>query len=135
MGHITNKNSKLLRGLLRVAPSKIHGRGVFAKIDISKGTYMGEYEGPKATDAEIDNSPNTFEVEHHGGTGSGLPRSFVEIREGKTILRFLNHQGRWPNGEFDGFKLYALKNIKAGDEITFNYERTLAEIKAWKPNK
>jgi len=125
MSRITKKNTALLNSLFRVAPSKIHGQGVFAKVNISKGTYMGEYEGPKATIAEIENSPYTFEVENQDGS--------IEIRDGKTFLRLLNHQGRWPNGEFDGFKLYALKNIKAGDEITFNYERTLAEIRSWIP--
>ena len=126
MSRITKKNTNLLRSLLRVAPSKIHGKGVFAKVNILKGSYMGEYEGPKATDYEIENSHNTFEVEY---------KKYSVVREGKTILRFLNHQGRWPNSEFDGFKLYALKNIKTGDEITFNYERTLAEIKAWRPGQ
>jgi len=122
MNHTTKKNTVLLQSLFRVAPSEIHGRGIFAKVNIPKGTYMGEYEGPKATDHELEYSPNTFEVEHS--------KNKIEIREGKTILRLLNHEGRWPNAEFDAFKLYAIKNIKAGDEVTFNYGRTLADIKA-----
>jgi SET domain-containing protein len=44
----------------------------------------------------------------------------VEGRRGLNLLRYLNHAER-PNAEFDGFDLYALKNIRAGEEITFNY--------------
>ena len=50
----------------------------------------------------------------------------VEVRDGVTILKCLNHQGCWP--KFNGYKLYAKKDIRAGDEVTFKYGMYLSQI-------
>ena len=36
------------------------------------------------------------------------------------MLRYLNHCSK-PNAEFDGPDLYAISDIKPGEEITFDY--------------
>jgi len=41
-------------------------------------------------------------------------------RSGRNLLRFLNHQPEG-NAEFDGFDLYARRDIAPGEEITFDY--------------
>lgn len=41
-------------------------------------------------------------------------------RSGRNLLRYLNHQDQG-NAEFDGFDLFALKDIKPNEEITFDY--------------
>ncbi len=40
--------------------------------------------------------------------------------DGDNELRFLNHAAR-PNGEMDGLDLYAIRDIRAGEEITIDY--------------
>ncbi len=90
------------------APSKIHGNGLFAKTDIPKGEYIGTYEGP---DAKRDGTYVLWVFEE-GCSPVG--------RSGRNLLRYLNHQEEG-NAEFDGFDLYALKDITAHDEITFDY--------------
>ena len=46
---------------------------------------------------------------------------------GKTGLRFLNHSAR-PNAEFRGTELYALRNIRLGQEITLHYGDAWDEV-------
>lgn len=91
----------------RWGPSSIHGFGVFARQNIAKGELIGEYLGPETEDNDI----HVLWVED----GDEL-----YARDGENGLRYLNHS-RQPNAEFDGFELYALRRIKIGEEITFNY--------------
>lgn len=94
--------------LVYVSDSGIHGKGLFARKSILKGAYIGYYEGPIARR----NGSHVLWVTYPDGREVG--------RSGRNKLRFLNHSNR-PNCEFDGFECYALKNIKADQELTFNY--------------
>jgi SET domain-containing protein len=91
--------------------SPIHGTGLFARRPIAAGTYIGTYWGPEARRNGIyvlwvseDPEDDTAWVG----------------RSGRNLLRYLNHSADC-NAEFDGFDLYALRDIEAGEEITFYY--------------
>jgi SET domain-containing protein len=90
-----------------ISASPIHGKGLFARSTIKKGTYLGEYLGPQAKR----NGTHVLWV-YDGKREIG--------RRGLNKLRYLNHSKK-PNAEFDGFDLYALKAIKPNQEITINY--------------
>ncbi|MGD8379533.1 MAG: SET domain-containing protein-lysine N-methyltransferase [Gammaproteobacteria bacterium] len=94
---------KLTR-MIYVDDSPIHGRGVFARVDITAESFIGTYEGPVVED----NDTYVLWVDERIG------------RDGRNELRYLNHSSR-PNAEFDGFDLYAIEDIPAGAEITFHY--------------
>ena len=94
--------------LTYVAESTIHGKGLFARTRIKKGTYMGEYLGPVVKR----NGSHVLWVCDDRGREIG--------RSGRNKLRYLNHSKR-PNAEFDGFELFALKAIGPDQEITINY--------------
>ena len=102
-----------------VAESGIHGKGLFAKCKLKKGCLLGTYKGPERTD--IDNSgPHVLWVETEEGSWLG--------RDGRNLLRYLNHHER-PSAEFDGFDLYALKDIAPNQEVTIHYgEEFVADI-------
>ena len=93
------------------------GLGLFAGEDIKKGTCLIEYTGPLVTNKEADeiNSRYLFAV-NQGKTIDGSGRD--------NKARYVNHGCR-PNAETDVYKnrvfITAIKNIKAGDEITYNY--------------
>ena len=91
------------------AASKIHGTGLFAKCAIKKGEYIGTYEGPEAK------RNGTYVLWVYEDDDQPIGRS------GRNLLRYLNHSVPG-NAEFDGFDLYARKNIKPHDEITFDYK-------------
>ena len=81
-----------LKEIVYVAPSPIHGRGLFARRSIVKGTYIGTYEGPQAKR----NGKYVLWIHDDDGT-------LLEGRRGLNLLRYLNHSVE-PNAEFDGFE-------------------------------
>lgn len=93
---------------VQVKRSKIHGRGVFAKQDLVRGEEIGTFIGRPARR----NSPYVLWTET-----CGKPIGILGTGE----LRFVNHSDR-PNAKFDGLILLARKKIRAGDEITINYD-------------
>ena len=94
-----------------VEDSNIHGLGLFAKTEIEKGEYMGEYDGPHIED-EDDNDSHVLWAEMEDGRWVG--------RDGQNILRYLNHSTN-PTCEFEGFDLYAVREIEPGEELTIDY--------------
>jgi len=103
------KNYNLDNPLVYADRSEIHGRGLFARKTIRKGHHIGTYEGPET---KRDGMHVLWVYDENDENPIG--------RNGKNVLRFCNHSSQ-PNAEFDGFELYALKTIKAGEEITFHY--------------
>ena len=109
---------------VKVRNSKIHRKGVFAKKDIPKDTYIIEYVGRKITNKEAD---KISEDE----TKNGIVYLF-EINKRYTIdgdvpynpARFINHACD-PNAESLNDKghiwIEAMKDIKKGEEITYDY--------------
>lgn len=96
--------------LVRVANSAIHGRGLFALKDIPAETFIGNYAG-KIT------QKNGMHVLWTWEEGSD---QWVGV-DGDNEMRFLNHSNQ-PNTEFYDTDLYAIRDILAGEEITFDYQ-------------
>lgn len=100
--------------------SPIHGLGGFAKVDLPKGTSILEYQGERITKQESArrceaNNVYIFSLNEQ------------EDIDGNVIwnpARYLNHSCS-PNCEAvlesDTIWLVASKDIKAGEELTFNY--------------
>ncbi|MCU7937347.1 MAG: SET domain-containing protein-lysine N-methyltransferase [Candidatus Thiodiazotropha sp. (ex Dulcina madagascariensis)] len=105
---MARKRKRRLGNFVYRAPSKIHGNGLFAKTPITKGDYIGTYEGPTAK------RDGTYVLWVFEEAKNPVGRS------GRNLLRYLNHQDRG-NAEFDGFDLYALQDIEPHQEITFDY--------------
>ena len=92
-----------------VAESSVHGRGLFARHDISANTWIGHYDGPRT----MENGMYVLWVEDSpSGEWTGY--------EGCNEMRFMNHADQ-PNAEMDGLDCYALTLIPAGTEITIDY--------------
>ncbi len=105
---MVEQTKKRLGDVVYKAPSAIHGNGLFAKVDLNKGQYIGTYEGPTAKR----DGTYVLWVFEEGVEPVG--------RSGRNLLRYLNHEEQG-NAEFDGFDLYASKAIKSDEEITFDY--------------
>ena len=84
--------------------SKIHGTGLFAGCNIKKGEVIGRWEVVKATSVSIYNI---------------LIEDEVEFRV-TNLLKYSNFSDK-PNAESYGWLMTAKKNIKKGDEITWDY--------------
>lgn len=92
-----------------VKTSPIHGRGVFARVDIPAFTYIGRYEG-STTDEDGMHVLWLYDEELNAWVGI----------DGENEMRFLNHSDD-PNAEWSDVDLYATRWIAKGEEITFDY--------------
>lgn len=95
--------------LAYVDESPIHGKGLFARIEIPEDTYIGTYSGP-ATGA--DGMHVLWLHNEETDTWEGI--------DGKNEMRFLNHSAD-PNAEWWDNDLYSTRSIAEGEEITFHY--------------
>ncbi len=94
------------------------GLGVFASEDIPKNRFIVEYWGKLMPDAKAQNIGGRYLFElGNGKTIDGATR--------KNIARYINHACK-PNAEVrivgDRIYIYSLKKIKAGAEITYDYD-------------
>ena len=104
-----NKGEERLRDRVYKAPTPIHGTGCFARRAFAAEERIGTYEGPLAKR----DGTYVLWVYEEGEAPIG--------RSGRNLLRYLNHQDDG-NAEFDGFDLYATREIARGEEITFDYK-------------
>jgi uncharacterized protein len=115
-------------GLIEFRNSPIHGTGGYARVDIASGTEMVEYLGNKIDkqeslrQCELDN-PYIFTIDDQYDLDGNVDWN---------PARLLNHSCS-PNAEAidDEGRIWitALRDIKAGEEITFNYNYDLADYK------
>lgn len=129
--------SKRVNGMKRTRPlyivrrSTIHGRGVFAARRIPKGTRVIEYKGQRVTHEEVDrryadvderdNHTFLFEVDDEWVIDAGVRGN---------AARWINHGCR-PNCEAveEEGRIYieATREIRPGEELTYDYNITLEE--------
>lgn len=108
-----------------VRHSAIHGRGVFATEKIAKGTRLIEYTGeiipwPVADRRYADNAKNGYHTFLFDIDG----KKVIDAAVGGNDSRWINH-GCAPNceavGEGDRIFIEAIKNIKPGEELVYDY--------------
>ena len=92
-----------------IAPSGIHGHGLFAARPLSAGQLIGVYAGPVV---EKDGIYVLWIEDDTGESWTGY--------DGENEMRFMNHADA-PNAEMDGLYCYALINIPGDAEITIDY--------------
>jgi uncharacterized protein len=111
--------------IVEVRHSSVHGRGVYATQHIPKGTRITEYTGKRMSWADVpnDDDPHTFIF---GLDNGQVINAAIEGNE----ARWINHSCD-PNceavGENGGIFIYALKTIRPGDELFYDYALQLAE--------
>lgn len=101
------------------------GLGLFATEVIEKGKFIVEYTGPRISGEEVSRRRNTrylFEVNSRW-TIDGSPRW--------NTARYINHSCR-PNAQAvvsrGRIRIKAIKRIKPGDEITYNYGKNYFDM-------
>ena len=93
--------------MVYVDKSPIHGKGLFAKRDIARGTVIGVVDGVPAKR----NGPYVLWLSEEEG---------IRVR---CDLRYINHSDK-PNAAYcDTLEVIALRDIRRGEEITHNYEQ------------
>lgn len=122
-----------------VKSSRIHNKGVFAKTDIPKGTKIIEYLGNKITKAQ---SEKIAEKQYNKSAKNSSEGSvyIFELNKRYDIngnvswnpAKYINHSCK-PNSETEIIRghiwIVALRNIKKGEEILYNYGYDIDEYK------
>ena len=114
-----------------VRRSSIHGRGVFALTDISKGTRLMEYLGERISHEEAD---RRYAEEHEHSPHTMLfavnDEVVIDATQKGSSARFINHSCS-PNCEAieeEGrIFIETIKSVKAGQELTYDYNLVLEE--------
>src|SRR5438093_6205425 len=106
--------------------SGIHGRGVYARVDIAKGTRLIEYTGEHISNAEADRRYEDEKMRrHHTFLFILNSRTCIDAAAGGNISRYINHSCD-PNCEaiIEGQHIWidAIRDIRAGEELAYDYE-------------
>jgi SET domain-containing protein len=114
-----------------VRRSKIQGRGVFATREIRKGEEIVEYKGEHIDDAEADKRyPFEEDERHHTFLFQLDDGSIIDAGVHGNAAKYINHSCE-PNCEaveYDGrIFIEALRNIKKGEELVYDYHFILEE--------
>ena len=121
-----------------VRDSRIHGKGVFAAKDITRGTVVIEYVGKKGTKKESDDVADRDTDANKENEKNGAVYLF-ELNKKQDLdgnvswntALLINHSCD-PNCETEGDDkhvwIVALRDIKKGEEINYNYTYDIDEF-------
>jgi SET domain-containing protein len=105
---------------LIVRSSAIHAAGCYTTSPIAKGARVAEYTGRRITKEEADELYDGYPVTYLFGLGDGSI-----VIDGFCTAMFINHScdGNCETHEDENGRVWitALRNIAAGDEITYDY--------------
>jgi SET domain-containing protein len=105
-----------------VRKTAAHGEGVFARTKIKKGTIVAVFDG---TIYGRDHKDWSDDLYNHA-----MQFGKWQWRDSKGIARLINHSCDPNCGIHDLFDIVAMRDIAAGEEITWDYE--MAENYMWR---
>jgi SET domain-containing protein len=118
--------------------SPIHGNGVFATEAIKKGERIVRYKGKLRTHEEVDEEYGDDDEDGHTFLFTLNDDYVIDANVDGNVARWINHSCK-PNCESeieenakgkrhkDKVFIHALRDIKAGEELTYNYGIVLDE--------
>jgi SET domain-containing protein len=120
----------LKKSVIIVQDSPIHGRGVFAKEDIKKGECIIEYKGERISwKKALDRHPHDLDQPNHTFYFSLSNGKVIDGKVRGNESKWINHScapnclANELNIKDDKLRvfLFAKKNIKAGEELFYDY--------------
>jgi SET domain-containing protein len=104
---------------LIIRSSAIHAAGCYTTTPIRKGTRVTEYTGPRLKKEEADEAYEASPITYLFGLGNG-----EIVIDGHSTAMFINHScdaNCETSEEKDRVWIKAIRNIAAGEEITYDY--------------
>lgn len=116
---------------IQVRRSGVHGRGVYALVDLAEGETLIEYVGEVITWTEaLDRHPHDPSDPNHTFYFHIDEDRVIDAKFGGNSSRWINHSCA-PNceAEVDGGRVFirALRNIQAGEELFYDYGLVIDE--------
>ena len=124
MPRVKAKLPSVKNNLVTIKKSKIEGLGVFALVDIPKGIKIADYYGKEMTLKNFKqkygeykhNSLNTYRMKRI----NRIIVAKIEPYKSRNLTNYIN-ESKTPNCILKKRALYALNNIKKGEELTLLY--------------
>jgi uncharacterized protein len=128
---MTKKKEFMIRKVLALRSSGIHGKGVFARVPIPAGTRLIEYTGERLSVAEADERyPYDPEKPYHTFLFQIDDDVVVDAAVGGNLARWINHSCA-PNCDavIDDGRIYieSVRDVEPGEELSYDYHFVLAE--------
>ncbi|CAF4678508.1 unnamed protein product [Rotaria sp. Silwood1] len=126
---------------LEVFDTSKYGQGLRTTASISKGTFICEYVGEIITEEKFhERMANVYSKDEHHYTMKLTQNLVIDAYRMGSIARFANHSCS-PNCEFqkwtvDGLQrmcMFSLRPIKAGEELTYDYNFQCFNLQAQQP--
>lgn len=128
---VASSPSKSAQRRIQTRRSGVHGRGVFALQDIAEGETIIEYVGEIISwDEAQDRHPHDPKDPNHTFYFSLEDGRVIDALHGGNSSRWINHScdGNCEADEVDGrVFIKALRNIAAGEELSYDYGLVLEE--------
>ena len=105
---------------VRIGSAGAKGRGVFAKVDIPKGTRLDDYKGEQISFKEFVKRHGDDRRFYYNLLAYGVLDGHKYLT--KNISHYVN-EGSRPNALMKKRGLYAAKDVKAGEEILLAYPK------------
>lgn len=114
---------------LALRQSRIHGRGVYARVPIPAGTRIVEYRGERISAAEAEiRYPDDPNVPHHTFLFALDDDVIIDATYRGNIARWINHSCD-PNcasvDEDDRIYIESIRDIAPGEELVYDYHLVL----------
>ena len=127
----TNATAKAAGKRIQVRRSGVHGKGVFALQDLAEGETLIEYVGEVISwDEAQDRHPHDPKDPNHTFYFHVNEDRVIDALHGGNSSRWINHSCN-PNCEADEENerifIKALRNIKAGEELSYDYGLVIDE--------
>ncbi|MBI4291155.1 MAG: SET domain-containing protein-lysine N-methyltransferase [Betaproteobacteria bacterium] len=111
--------------------SSIHGRGVFARLPLAKGARVIEYAGERISDKECERRyPEYLDEDNHTFIFELAENVNIDGGSKGNSARWINHSCA-PNCETieedDKIYVVAIRRIRAGEELTYDYNMDAGE--------
>lgn len=116
-----------------VAPSALHGQGVFAHKFIPKGTHIMEYQGKRISAEEADNQPSADpDNPYHTFFFALSDGTIIDGGQGGNDARWINHSCApncegYENEAGDKVFIVAKRDIAPQEELLYDYALTIDE--------
>ncbi|MCI1709099.1 MAG: SET domain-containing protein-lysine N-methyltransferase [Chiayiivirga sp.] len=118
--------------------SPIHGNGVFATVDLPAGTTLVEYRGRRLAHAEADEIYGDTVESGHTFLFTLNDDYVIDANVDGNVARWINHscapncqpvlvENEGADRRRDKVEIESLRDIRAGEELTYDYGITLAE--------
>ncbi len=134
-----SKPRSLADGRLEVRRSGVHGKGVYATAPIRKGTRIVEYTGRHIPWKEaMELPPHRPDDPYHTFFFSLDNGDVIDAGVGGNESRWINHScdpNCETNEEEDRIFVYALRTLRPGDELFYDYKIVPAERRTKKLEK